>query len=623
MNRELLRRDFLKAAPAALGVVARGAQDSTAQSTTSSPSSRILLQPFDYQGVRLLPSRWQQQIQQARDYYFALADDDILKGFRAAAGLPAPGTTLGGWCERDSSPIFGQWLSGMARLSRATGDSQLRGKAVHLMTEWGKTVKADGNCGMRHYACEKLVCGLVDMHVYGGEAGAVLLLEKVTDWASRNFNHDNRPASKEPHASFSGSPSEWYTLAENLYRAHQATGNPIFKTFAEVWLYHPFWNKFADTAAPSDAYGVHAYSHVNTFSSAAMHYEVTGDPATLRILKNAYDYLQRTQCYATGGYGPDERLLAPDGSLGKALESRPNTFETVCGSWAGFKLSRYLMKFTGEARYGDWIERLLYNGVGAALPLTGRGKNFYYADYRSSGGMKVYRYDNFTCCSGTYFQSLADYHNLIYYKDAAGVYVNLYVPSEVTWSRQGNDIKITQETDYPLADTSVLTLQMKQSVEFPLRFRVPEWSHNMSLLVNGAAANVMIRPGTWATISRPWSPGDRVEVRIPQRFRWQPVDSQHPNRAAIVRGAVVMPLEFRYLEPLIRIPENDDALNDILTPDTGSAVIHSLPSGKGVYRVRGTDGRPLMAMVRPFFQYTENYPYLMYIDKKDWPARLW
>ena len=180
-----------------------------------------------------------------------------------------------------------------------------------------------GDCGMRHYAWEKLACGLVDMHVYAGDPGAMPLLERVTDYASKNFNHDNRPASKDPHGSFSGSPSEWYTLAENLYRAYQATGNAKFKSFAEVWLYHSYWNKFANTSAPVDAHGVHAYSHVNTFSSAAMHYQISGDPAYLRIIRNAYDYLQKTQCYATGGFGPDERLLAPDGSLGAALEMRP------------------------------------------------------------------------------------------------------------------------------------------------------------------------------------------------------------------------------------------------------------------------------------------------------------
>src|SRR5262249_28075080 len=75
MKQELLRRDFLKAAPAAAGMLARAAQDTPAPSA----SSRIVLQPFDYQGVRLTRSRWLQQVQQARDYYFGLPDDDILK----------------------------------------------------------------------------------------------------------------------------------------------------------------------------------------------------------------------------------------------------------------------------------------------------------------------------------------------------------------------------------------------------------------------------------------------------------------------------------------------------------------------------------------------------------------
>jgi uncharacterized protein len=616
-HNSMLRRDFLMAS-AATALAAQAQQ-------TPSPESagRILIEPFNYQGVKLRKSRWLDQVNTARDYYFSLTDDDILHGFRAAAGLPAPGTPLGGWCDRDSSPIFGQWLSGMARLSRAAGDSALHDKAAHLMTEWAKTVKPDGDCRMRHYPFEKVVCGLVDMKLYGQEASAVPILEKITDFAAKNFNHDNRPATKDPHGSFSGSPSEWYTLAENLYRAYQVTGNPKFKTFAEVWLYPAFWNKFADTSAPTDAYGVHAYSHVNTFSSAAMHYEIAGNPATLKILKNAYDYLQKTQCFATGGYGPDERLLAPDGSLGQALEFRPNTFETVCGSWAGFKMSRYLMRFTGEARYGDWTERLFYNGVGAALPLSGRGRNFYYADYRSTGGMKVYRYDNFTCCSGTYIQSLADYHNLIYYKDPAGLYVNLYVPSELTWSYQGNPVTLVQETDYPIADTTSLTLTLANSAEFALRFRVPEWSNDFSIRVNGNAVTAPARPGTWAAVSRRWNNGDRIEVRIPLRFRWQSVDSQHPDRVAIVRGPVVMPLEFRYLEPLMRLPDSDEELNKILTPDTGTGIVHTLPNGSGAFKMRGTDGRPLMAMVRPFYQYTEFYPYLMYMDRKAWPAKLW
>ena len=272
---------------------------------------------------------------------------------------------------------------------RATGDTGVRDKARYLLTEWGKTVKPDGDCRMRHYPFDKMVCGLVDMRKYAEDTNAVPLLDKTAAWARHTFEHTDMIVVPSHNTMYYGRPQEWYTLSENLYRAYQVTGDNSYKSFAEMWLYPQYWNKFAKTAAPADAQGVHAYSHVNTFSGAAMAYEVTQDPNYLTIIKNAYDFLQNTQCYATGGYGPNERFMSSDGSLGRALETRSDTFETLCGSWAAFKLSRYLMRFTGQARYGDWIERLVYNGSGAALPLRAGGRNFYYSDYRTSGGMKV------------------------------------------------------------------------------------------------------------------------------------------------------------------------------------------------------------------------------------------
>ncbi len=58
--------------------------------------------------------------------------------------------------------------------------------------------------------------------------------------------------------------------------------------------------------------------------------------------------------------------MPPDGSLGRSLDLYAGHAEIPCGSWAGFKLSRYLMGFTGEARFGDWIETMVYNAIGAA-----------------------------------------------------------------------------------------------------------------------------------------------------------------------------------------------------------------------------------------------------------------
>ena len=102
MNNELSRREFLVAAPAAAWVMARSAGGRNPGASGS--SGLMLLEPFDYTGVRLLGSRWQRQYQSARDTYFGFSNDNILKGFREAAGLPAPGHTLGDGARRTAVP---------------------------------------------------------------------------------------------------------------------------------------------------------------------------------------------------------------------------------------------------------------------------------------------------------------------------------------------------------------------------------------------------------------------------------------------------------------------------------------------------------------------------------------
>jgi DUF1680 family protein len=573
------------------------------------PAKPAVLEAFDYRGVRLLPSRWQQQFQQSRDYYLGVSNDDILHGWRAAAGLAAPGKPLGGWCAKNSNPVFGQWLSGMSRIYRATGDDAMREKAVHLVTEWAKTIPPDGNSGMEIYAYDKLLCGLVDLKLYAGHDAAVGLLERTLDHAMRTYSRERTPATRDR---INGNPEEWYTFAENLYRAAEVTGNPKVKAFADTYLYHSYWDKFANTAAPANAHWVHAYSHVNTFSSAAKAYAVTGDPAFLRIIKNAYDYLQSAQCFATGGSGPMERFVPPDGTLGRSLEARPNTFEAVCGSWAGFKLSRYLTTFTGESRYGDWAERLFYNGVGAALPITTGGKHFYYADYRVAGAMKFYKVSRYSCCSGSLLQNVADYHNLIYYRDANSLYVNLYVPSEVTWQRAAGDVRLTQETGYPETETTTLRVELKRPAEFALQFRVPAWTRDVSVKLNGAAIDVACQPGTWAAIRRTWNSGDSVELRIPLTLRMEPVDRQHPRRVAVVRGPVVLVYDDWAMETLPRLPEPDQLDKGLVAGEQA-----------GTFRVAQADGSKLVARLRPFYAVGEAAPYRMYHDLDSLPIPVW
>jgi uncharacterized protein len=545
------RRSFMKRvlgaslAPALLGgtpIAAHSRVDGDAPG-----GGKAVLEPFDYNAVRLLDGPLKKQYDATRDYYNHVPNDDILKGFRQRVGLPAPGRDMGGWCQRDAGEVLGQWLSGMSRMSRANGDAVLLEKATYLMQEWAKTAAKDGeyfssrrNLGIEHshYIFDKTVCGLVDMCLYGGQKDALPILETMVDRASAIFDRARIPASPEhPDSLVCG--NEWYTLSENLYRAYQLTGNVKYKTFGDVWRYPAYWDKFNQSANP-DIHGLHAYSHVNTLSSAAMTYAVTGEQHYLKTCINAFDYFQRTQCYASGGYGPDESLVTPDGALGKSLEESLDTFETPCGSWAIFKLSRYLMGFTGEARYGDWIEKMIYNGIGAALPMHGYGRTFYYSDYMLGGCHKIYYEAAWPCCSGTYIQDVADYPNLIYFHDRTSLYVNLFVPSTVLWNRDGEEVKVEQMTVFPEADATTLTLTPKRTLALALKFRVPAWTRNVAVKVNDAELNIAAQPGTWAKIERTWSPGDRVTIRLPMQLRLSPIDAQHSNRVAAVYGPVVL-----------------------------------------------------------------------------------
>ncbi len=612
------RREFLTtvavtvAGSEAVPILA-GAADAAGDDRGSSPrwSAPIRLEPFDYRGVRLLPGRLLDQVNQTRATYFNLPDDDILKGFRRDAGLPAPGHDLGGWCHDTSAVAFGQWLSGMARLALALDDAPLRAKAVRLAAEWSKTLDPDGWPRMETYGWEKVVCGLTDLALYANDATALPLLERTLGAVSRRFDRSRSLATpldrdgRRPEGTL-----EWYTLPENLYRAYVAGGSPALKEFADLWRYEAYWSKFAASDRPEGVEYLHSYSHVNSFASAAMTYAVTGDERYLRIFRNGYDYVTKTQCYASGGFGPGEWSVPVDGTLGRALEIRQDSCEIGCGSWAAFKLSRYLMMLTGEARGGDWVESLIFNGVGAGLPVQPDGRTTYYADYRLGAGTKLYHWDAWPCCGGSYIQTVADYFNQIYYRDARGLFVSLFVPSEATWRHGDRTVTVRQETTYPEGDTASFRVVVDRPTPLALRFRVPGWCAGLAAEVNGQAVALPARPGEWAEIHRTWNSGDQATITIPTRLRFVPVDPHHPRRVAVMHGPVLLAQSGTWTAPLGAEPGREPA--DLLKRD--GAKLHFGPVPRR--DVRGDNERQVGRFV-PFYEVPERVPYRVYFDLDD------
>ena len=243
--------------------------------------------------------------------------------------------------------------------------------------------------------------------------------------------------------------------------------------------------------------------------------------------------------------------------------------------------------------------------------------------------MKVYNWDTYTCCSGSYIQNIADYHNLIYFKDAESLYVNLYLPSEVIWKHPSGEIRVVQETKYPDADTVTFTVSAQAPARFALRFRVPAWTRGVSVKVNGADTAVDATPGRWAAVTRAWADGDRIDLRIPLILRMEPVDRQHPDRVAVVRGPVVFVLEGSYHDPNFRLPMRDEELETWLVAEAGTlargvwAVGAPETDFPTILRVELPDKKPVRLRFRPFYEIGENYPYFMYFDRRALPWRLW
>lgn len=503
-------------------------------------------------GVRLL-GRLGDRVAHAAEVYAGLGDDDVLKGFRLRAGLPAPGDHLTGWAAETTAATFGQWVSGLVRLGTATGDAALVEKAARWIDGYADTLGPDDLTGLTTYNWEKLATGLLDASTIGRVESAMPLLRRILASSGRELSLARRPAT--PHDRDGRRPDgglEWYTLAEVGYRAYAATGDRAFEEFARLWHYDWFWDHFR-TAPPDGRWPslpwLHAYSHVNTFSSAAAAYEATGDGSMLAIARNGHDWAVGTQCYATGGFGPGEWTVAPDGTLGRALEWRSDTAEITCGSWAAFKLCSYLVQHTGHARYLEWVERLVYNGIGATPAVNADGTTPYYADYRLGAAVKLYHWDTWPCCSGTYLQAVAQLHDMVYYGTQDGLAVGLYVPSTLDVQRPTGRHALDLATAFPEEPGATITVRCTPDVPWTLRLRIPGWAVDTRIEVNGEPWPLAGEQG-WAVIGRRWSVGDVVTIRVESRLATAPVDAQHPHRVAVTFGPVVLAQLAEFSSPL-------------------------------------------------------------------------
>ena len=557
------RRGFLKSglkSSAALAVAAAARRRIFAMEVAATPAMPAPLQQFGYGEVELLPGPLRQQFETNHTFYAALDVDRLLKPFRQRAGLAAPGDDMGGWYswapladldkpgDNGFAPChsFGQYLSGLARDYAATGLPSTREKVHSIVRGFGPAITEDFWRDHRFpaYTYDKISIGLLDAHALTGAPDALAILDKTLDSVkdhlppggiSRAEEYARRPAGRDESFCW----DEPYTVPENAFIAWQRGAGQRYRDLAVKFLPNDWY--FEPLARGENVLpGKHAYSHVNCMSSAMQAYFVLGDPKYLQAAQNGFEFL-RAQSFATGGWGPDESFRVPgSGEVGDSLTKTHSSFETPCGSYAHFKLTRYLVRATRDSRYGDSMERVLYNCILGVKRIEPDGHGFYYSDYNNDGS-KFYHPYKWHCCTGSFSQVTADYGISAYFHDGNGVYVNLFVPSRVYWKRGGGRVTLTQQTRYPHHPQSSIEVAVDAPAAFPVYVRIPEWAGPQTAIsVNGKRFLAGAEPGRFATVQRTWANGDRIEIEFDMPMRLEAVDAQHPNLLAPVHGPLAL-----------------------------------------------------------------------------------
>ena len=516
------------------------------------------LTQFQYSQIRLLDGPMLEQFERNHKFFLALDEDGLLKPFRERAGLPAPGPVMGGWYNDspDYDPpknltgyiaghSFGQYLSGLARAYAITGDKSTQEKVLRLIAGFAPTISSKfyDDYPLPAYTFDKTHIGLLDAHQLAIDPNALPVLSHAVDAVLPHLPagaQTREEACALPHKNISFCWDETYTLPENFYIAYLRSGNPRYRKLAERFLQDQDY--FTPLSQDQNILpGLHAYSHVNALCSAVQSYLVDGSEIHLRAARNGFRMVQETQSFATGGWGPDETFRkSGSGDMGESLTKTHSGFETPCGAYGHFKITRYLMRITGDSTYGDSMESVLYNTILGAKPIKEDGTSFYYADYNNVA-TKFYHQDKWPCCSGTFPQITADYGISSYFRSPDGVYINLYVPSRLDWRQNGTRYTLTQRTQYPYHPETTLELRADKPETFAIYLRVSAWAGPAThLAVNGKTVSAELRPGTFVPTRRTWNSGDRIEFSIDRPLRTSAIDPQHSQLVAVSHGPLTL-----------------------------------------------------------------------------------
>ena len=567
----LSRRRLLQAAGATAVVSATGAAVSpgVAHATVVPPARSdigVSAYPFALGQVRLTAGRFMDNQTRTLNYLRFVDVDRLLVNFRANHRLSTNGAAATGGWDAPSFPfrthVQGHFLTAWAQAYAVLGDTICRDKATYMVAELAKCqannrtagfgagylsgfgesdftaleARTLSNGNVPYYCIHKTLAGLLDVWRHIGSTQARDVLLALAGWV------DTRTARLSSSQMQAMLGTEFGGMNEVLADIYQQSGDGRWLTAARRFDHATVFEPLASNTDRLN--GLHANTQVPKWIGAAREYKATGTTRYRDIAVNAWSITTGAHTYAIGGNSQAEHFRAPNAIAGYLTN---DTCEH-CNTHNMLKLTRELWLLDPRAAYFDFYEQALLNHlIGAQNPADSHGHVTYFTPLRPGGrrgvgpawggGTWSTDYTSFWCCQGTGVETNTKLMDSIYFYNGTTLTVNLFVPSVLNWTQRG--ITVSQSTTYPVSDTTALTVSGAPSGSWSIRVRIPGWTQNPTIAVNGTVQNVTAAPGSYATITRTWAAGDTITVKLPMRVIMRRAND-NANIQAITYGPAVL-----------------------------------------------------------------------------------
>jgi DUF1680 family protein len=514
--------------------------------------------PVLLESVRLTPSPYLDAVTSNLAYLHRLEPDRLLHNFRKQAGLAPKGEVYGGW-ESDTiaGHTLGHYLSASSLIYAQTGDAECKRRVDYIVGELAACQAAHGDgyvagftrrngdtiedgklifpeivrgdirvmpfdlngCWVPLYNFHKTFAGLFDAERYCGNAQARAVALGLAGYIDTVFAVLSEEQVQRildcEHGGLNESFAElydrtndlrWLALAARLY--HRKVLVPLAEGRDEL----------AD---------LHANTQIPKLIGVARLYDVGGQEEHREAARFFWQVVTRDHSYVIGGHG-DREYFQPPRTISKYVTEQ--TCES-CNSYNMLKLTRHLYGWAPDAALFDYYERAHINHILAQHdPSTGM---FTYMMPLMTGAKRAFStpFDDFWCCMGTGMESHAKHGDSIYWERGDTLFVNLFVPSTLSW--RGGAFEVS--TSYPLSED--VAFKIRKPARFTLALRLPGWCAAPRLSVNGQPAGLDRRDG-YAFVRRRWKAGDAVVLTLPMRLRTEPAPDD-PGTVAYLKGPVV------------------------------------------------------------------------------------